>query len=237
MPGNNDAVIKRQPALAEQVADFLVDEIERGAYPPGETLPSESELAKRLEVSRTVIREALARLKHDGFLESRQGSRTKVVPDPLRRVFRLQAPEKDQETWLAHLYELRAIMESEAAALAARRRTARHLSEIKKRLAAFEMAVQSGSDCTRESLAFHKSIIRASGNPHLVRLVDWVDAKIFALRTMDNEEDQRALLERVRREHTALVKAVEDGDSGLARKIALTHVGHAADQHGYNLDF
>jgi len=70
---------KRAPKLSEQVADYLIMEIKRGSFKPGDNLPSEAILAKQLNVSRTVIREAFARLKYDGLLDSKQGSGAKVT--------------------------------------------------------------------------------------------------------------------------------------------------------------
>ena len=85
---SNEPKLKRVPRLSEQVAKFLASEIEKGSFQPGETLPSEAELSSRFEVSRTVIREALARLKYDGLLESRQGSKCKVIGSSTKRAFR-----------------------------------------------------------------------------------------------------------------------------------------------------
>ena len=108
----------RAPKLSNQVASFLMGEIRTGRIKPGDKLPSENKLAETIGVSRTIIREALVRLEHDGLLESRVGSRTKVA-DPIKRTaFRIEDSTKLSETDIKHIYELRAILET-AAALAA----------------------------------------------------------------------------------------------------------------------
>src|SRR5262245_57938021 len=62
------------PRLSDQVAQALLARIESGQLKPGEKLPAEAMLAPEFGVSRTVVREAISRLKHGGLLESRQGS-------------------------------------------------------------------------------------------------------------------------------------------------------------------
>ena len=66
---STDPKLVRPPKLSEQVAQFLADEIAKGSFKAGENLPSEAELASRFKVSRTIIREALARLEFEGVIE------------------------------------------------------------------------------------------------------------------------------------------------------------------------
>ena len=91
--------ILRQPALAEQVAGHLARQVEQGELEPGQPLPSDAKLCYRYEVSRTVVREALARLKYDGLLESKKGGRTRVSTEAQRRAFRLSEPENQDQEW------------------------------------------------------------------------------------------------------------------------------------------
>jgi GntR family transcriptional repressor for pyruvate dehydrogenase complex len=101
MKFSNELTLRREPKLSEQLADFLAEEIANGQIRPGISLPSEAELSYRFNVSRTVIREALARLKNDGFITSRQGSRSKVTKGP-NRSFRVR-PLQPKD--ILHLYE------------------------------------------------------------------------------------------------------------------------------------
>ncbi len=225
--------VNRQPALARQVADILQKEISAGLYAPGDQFPSENALAKRLDVSRTVIREALAHLKYDGILESRQGGRTRVSADLSRSVFRLDENEQEEIVWIGHLYELRLIVESEAAALAAKRATKKEFQKIKKSFHAFEQALEGGEDGYQQSKAFHRSILEASGNPHLSKLVEWIDAKLWA-RPVESMLNQR-VTRSIHREHTTLIQAIKERDTDKARKMAQKHVINAAKRFGIHV--
>ncbi len=228
-------VIKREPALAEQVADILAQAITSGEFAPGAVFPSEAELAKQLDVSRTVVREAMARMKHDGLLETRKGGRTKVSQDTSGLVFRLDADAHQDRAFLDHLYELRAIIEPEAAALAAARATKDTLSLIRKRYEALKKTLESGGEGTDESLAFHKAVIDASGNPHLASLINWVEKKLWSfIRNNDLEHSAKMILE-AQVEHEAIVKAIENRDIGEARRLARKHVSGAARRHGLEI--
>src|SRR5579875_596620 len=66
--------ITTSPALTDRVAHALLEKIDSGAFPPGSRLPSELTLAEEFGVSRTVLREAISRLKYEGVVEGRQGS-------------------------------------------------------------------------------------------------------------------------------------------------------------------
>lgn len=222
--------VNRQPALAGQVADILQKEISASLYAPGDVFPSENELAKRLDVSRTVIREALAHLKYDGILESRQGGRTRVSTDLSQRVFRLDKKGQEEIAWIGHLYELRLIVESEAAALAAKRATKKDFQKIKKSFRAFEEAIESGEDGYQESKEFHRSILEASGNPHLSKLVEWIDVKIRS-RPREAKSNNR-VTQSIHKEHMALIQAIEERAVGKARKTAQKHAINAARRYG-----
>ena len=176
---SENTIIKRRPALAQQVSDHLTRQIKDGALSPGDLLPAETDLAKQLQVSRTVVREALARMKHDGLLESKKGGRTRVARDVSGQVFRLE-PEKD-ESIVANLYEMRFIIEPEAAALAAVRATDQALDKVKKKFERLQEAVDQGRDSTEESWAFHKAVVGpASGNPQLAGFLSWVEKKLWS---------------------------------------------------------
>jgi GntR family transcriptional regulator, transcriptional repressor for pyruvate dehydrogenase complex len=110
----------RAPKLSNQVARFLMDEIHAGRFKPGDKLPAENKLATTMGVSRTIIREALVRLEYDGLLESKGGCRTRIADPIKKRAFRIQDSEKMNKAEIKHIYELRAILEAAAAALAAR---------------------------------------------------------------------------------------------------------------------
>ena len=228
--------VKRHRGLAEQVADLLDAEITNGDFQPDEILPTEAALAQRFDVSRTVVREALARLKHDGILTSRQGGRTRVAKRRTARVFRLDNEPAHDEDWLGHLYELRLILEGESAALAARRCTSKQLADIQHYFNQLACALKNRQEATRESIDLHVAIIKASGNPHLTKLADWIAEKIGSL--VKSEPDRYAeekMKHEVQQEHLEIIQALENRDAALARKLARKHVLNAAQRHGIKI--
>lgn len=227
--------IQRQPALSEQLYEHLSVLIQDGTYQPGEIFPSETELANSMDVSRPVVREALTRMKHDGLLESRKGGRTHVALDISGLSFRIDANAHEEEHYLAYLYEMRAIIEPEAASLAAMRATPQAIGNIKKRFQALEKALKEGKDGTDESLEFHKSVIDASGNPHLAKFINWVGKKVWAfIRSHDLDQNCR-MLTRIQKEHGDIIEAIEKKDSPKARNVSRKHVLNAAKQQGIEI--
>lgn len=229
------SAIKRQPVLAQQVADYLIKEINSGNFKPNETLPPENKLAEMLKVSRTVIREALAKMKHDGLLETVKGGRTKVTSDPSGHVYRLDPQAYEDSDFLVHLYELRTIIESEAAAMAAARASKKALATIKKRFSELETTLKNSGDSTQASLAFHKAIMDASSNSQIANLVIWIDTKIWSFVRSNNLEQDEAMLSEIQHEHQAILKAIEDRNHVKARRLSRQHVIDAARRHGLNI--
>ena len=117
-------------SLTDRVSDALVHLIRGEDFPPGSRLPSEAKMADRFGVSRTVIREAVSRLKSEGLVESRQGSGVFVREENTDAPFRIDPNIMDSAKSLLQVVELRKVLESEIAALAAKRRSAAQLVAI-----------------------------------------------------------------------------------------------------------
>jgi len=225
--------ITRAPKLSDQISDFLIAEIENGTVKPGDLLPSEAELSDQFEVSRTVIREALGRLKYDGLLESSQGSRSKVATDGAKRVFRMNQLEANNLDEIGFLYEFRAILESEAAALAAKRRTDEDLAEMKRLIAVLNQASGERRDGTAENVDFHKQVTDASKNPYLSDFMKFLGKKIRDLVQADRDSSRQiGLPPEVQREHIAIFEAIARKDPEKAREAVKTHLQNAAKRRG-----
>jgi DNA-binding FadR family transcriptional regulator len=162
--------------LTQQVAQELGQRIVRGDYSPGDALPSEVDLAAELEVSRTVVREALKVLGAKGLIRSRP--RVGPVVQPRRSWERL---DSDILAWSLHgeqlkvfldqLTEVRRIVEPDAARLAATRATFEELEHISTTFSAMEAAVANPDAFLEHDLAFHGAIIEAAHNDLLVGLL------------------------------------------------------------------
>ena len=218
------------------MTDFLASEIEKGSYKSGEVLPSEAKLSARFEVSRTVIREALARLKYDGLIESRQGSKCRVVESGTKRVYRLDKLEDRDSNEIGYLYEFRAILESEAAFLAAKRRSKEDIARLDRCVEALDQATQKGLDGTTENVDFHLAVVDASGNPFLSDFMHFLSGKIWDLVQADRDHSkQKGLPPEVQQEHVAISEAISTGNQNKAREAVLTHLKNAAKRRGINI--
>lgn len=228
----------RQPArLPEQVADILAGRIESGELAPGEMLPSEAELARRFGVSRPVIREALSRLKFEGMVDSHQGRGVQVVGPVRHQAFRVAEAQRLSLEDLASLYELRAILESEAAALAALRCSGDQLAALRGNVAEMAEAVANDTDGSQPDAAFHLGIAEGSGNPHLSELMRFLHDRLAAviIRARDNSQRQDGLPALVQTEHEAMLAALEGRDPAKAREAALAHLKNAAKRLGLEI--
>jgi len=217
------------PGVAEQ----LLDKIRADNLAAGARLPSEQAMARHFGVSRTVIREAIARLKVDGLLETRKGSGA-FVRDPGSHRLTDKSDRSIEESIqsLLNLIEVRRVMEAEVAALAALRRTPAHLAEIDYALRHIEEAVAAGADGVEEDARLHLAIAAATGNPHWVRLMEVFAQPIRSaiLVTRANEARRADFARQVRMEHQKIVEAIAAGDPPRARAAAAEHMAQAAQR-------
>ncbi|NMG73615.1 FadR/GntR family transcriptional regulator [Aromatoleum diolicum] len=216
--------------LADRVRTILEQRIKGGEFPPHSHLPSEPVLAERFRVSRTVIREAVSRLKSEGLVETRRGSGTIVLEPNLATPFRIDVDVRDSAAAVLRVIELRRGIEAEMAALAAERRTATQLAQIRKALAAIDHATQAGGDGVAEDLALHTAISQATGNSLYTSLLNFltqfIQAAIRVTRT--NEAQRDDLAQHTRSEHAQLVDAIARKDVAAARAAALEHMENTA---------
>ena len=228
--------LQRAPKLSDQIADFLTAEIKNGRILPGEFLPSEAELSTQFEVSRTVIREALGKLKYYGLLESSQGSKTRVSEAGTQRVFHMDELEPVNLDEVGYLYEFRAILESEASALAAKRHQKEDIDNLKKLIEKLNQAVEQGLDGTDENVAFHKAIVGASKNPFIIEFMRFLSGKIFDLVLSDRKHSKHiGLPPDVQQEHILIFQAIVGGDVDRARNATLKHIKNAAERRGLKI--
>lgn len=217
--------------LADRVAALLAEEIESGRLTEGDKLPTEVELVKQLGVSRTVVREAVSRLRNAGLVEPRQGLGVFVLPRRARPLD-LEAGAADTKSKVLQIVEVRRALEGEAASLAAVRATPDGVEAMRQALAAIDAAVAAGGDGADEDLAFHRSVAESTGNAVMVSTVHYLGEVLRSgIRvTRANEARRGDFLEAVRREHHAILAAIEAGDAKAARTAARRHVKHAASR-------
>ncbi|MDO9277779.1 MAG: FadR/GntR family transcriptional regulator [Polaromonas sp.] len=220
--------VKPNLGLSEQVAQALSAQISAGQPAAGEKLATETVLAQQFGVSRTVVREAVSRLKSLGLLESRQGSGVFVRTagfSPLNFDARLAVSRQA----VIQMVEVRRGLEAEVAALAAERRSAADLLRIRQCMNALAEAVLAGGDGAEEDVNFHRAIADAAQNPFLISTLDYLRQFLRGVTrvTRANEARRSDFARHVKNEHEAITSAIEAADPARARRAAATHMNNA----------
>ena len=229
--------ITRPLRLSEEVSGDLQRRISRGDLKPGDRLPTEKALGEAFGVSRAVVREAIARIKADGLVETRQGSGAFVAVAPKAinlRFWQGTGPGLDE---LRDIFELRAMVEGAVAELAAQRRDDKDLSAMTEHLQAMDDALESGVDGTVADDNFHIALARATHNAYIGRLVEFLGQHFSDSRKLAwyDSSLQLRLPQASQHEHRALLDAIIQGDAEAARRRALEHLRGAAGRLGIPL--
>lgn len=230
MPPAQPTPLLHTDRLSDRLAASLRERIDSGDWPPGHQLPTEQRIMLEYGVSRTVVREAVSRLKSIGLLRLRQGSGMFVaVPGQQARALAFDPAVLTSLPAVLHVVEVRRSLEGEIAALAAERITPAKASAIKSALAAIEAAVAAGEDGVAQDLQFHRAIARATDNPQFERLLDFLEQyQLDAIKlTRANEAAHGEFMRQVRSEHAAIARAVTRGDAAAARRAAVRHMVNA----------
>ena len=134
---------------------------------------------------------------------------------------------------IGFLYEFRAILESEASALAARRRDDENIETLATLIERLNAAVEAGRDGTEENIEFHKAIVNASKNPFIEGFMNFLSVKIYNLVQADRNHSKHPGLPRdVQQEHINIYEAIKNGDPAKARNATLSHLKNAAKRRG-----
>ncbi|MES2256576.1 MAG: FCD domain-containing protein [Pseudomonadota bacterium] len=207
-------------SLLWSVVEEIGLRILNGTYAPSQALPIEPELMAELRISRTVLREAIKTLAGKGLIVSRPKSGTQVRPsrywnllDPV--ILDLYCRVFDYSEFAQNFQKLRAIIEPEAAAMAASQRNERQLRGLDNAFAAMKSAPDI-AEWTSADLAFHEAILEATGNPFMQPLGSLIHAALSTLlfhsaETSANPFDSL-------REHEAVLNAIRRRDAAAARQ-------------------
>jgi DNA-binding FadR family transcriptional regulator len=211
--------------LVATVERELERRIRKGPLKPGDRLPTEQGLIDDLGVSRTVVREAVARLQARGMVEVRHGAGVFVAkPDKSTSVNRVVA-DLSQVATVLDVLEIRLAVEVEAAALAAARRTPSQEMRIREAFQAIGAAIKRGEQATEADFAFHRAIAEATNNRIFVEFLQGLGqrsiprAQVRAARRPD-----AAYLQKVQQEHAAVLEAIAAGAPDKARDAMRRHL-------------
>ncbi|TWT98953.1 GntR family transcriptional regulator [Neorhodopirellula pilleata] len=195
--------------LSEQVYESLVEMIVRGKLEPGQTV-SEVELARLLSVSRTPIHEAVKQLVKDGLVVQAANRRPVVVsfgPEDVRDI-----------------YEMRRILESEAAAKAADRIDRPTIQRLSASLDDFRQSQPTAASISvwvKLDDEFHSAIASAAGSPRLA--ADIVRYRMMN-RVFNRSHTDAGILQQAAQEHQAILDALRERDADAARRAMCEHL-------------
>jgi GntR family transcriptional regulator, transcriptional repressor for pyruvate dehydrogenase complex len=212
-------------SLSGELVARLTDDITSGKIPPGARLPTEQALIAATGVSRTVVREAVAALRADGLVVTRQGVGA-FVPENARRPLRIEFDQLSPLRTVLDVMELRTGIEIEAAGLAAERGSAAQIRRIVDCLEAIDGAIKRNEDAIPQDFALHCSIADATGNPQFRRFLEHLGRFIIPRETIRGGPGipKRAYSETFQHEHREIVQAIRGGAVAPARAAMRRHL-------------
>lgn len=224
----------RPRSLAHGLVELLEAQFRAGQIAPETKLPTESALMQTYGVSRTVVREALSSLQASGWVKTRHGVGSFVQAQSRTPVFALSTQQRDTLHEVIATLELRVAVESEAAALAAQRRTEPQLQALRAALVQFQAALAQGIDSAAQDYAFHLELARATHNPRFVDLLATLGVNGIPRARLSDADvpgtTQRGYLQRVQAEHESIYQAVADQDPEAARAAMRTHLVNSRER-------
>jgi GntR family transcriptional repressor for pyruvate dehydrogenase complex len=211
-------------ALAgERVVLHIERLIESGQLKPGDRLPAERELARRIGVSRPTLRSGLQSLAALGVLESRHGAGTfitagppKLATGPLSLLASLHGFTRDE------MFEVRSALEVSAAGLAAERATGHDLAAMAEEVTGMFAALQEPQAFLVHDVRFHRAVAAASKNAVLAALVEMISALVYERRrlTVELARDLKVSADM----HRRIYRAIRERDGERARREMREHL-------------
>ena len=218
---SSPATVKRE--AAKQAVDRLRDLILQGEFSAGERLPPERLLARELGVSRSTLREAIRALVVMNVLVSRHGDGTYVSslePDLLAEPFELMVSLSDES--LSHLFEVRRVLETACAGLAAERISDEELVQFDRILEHSEAARDDPEELLDRDVELHTAVVRATRNPLLIRIMSGVGA--LALASRRRTISLPGVADRSLADHARIVSALRRRSPETARAAMEAHL-------------
>jgi GntR family transcriptional repressor for pyruvate dehydrogenase complex len=221
-------VVRIQPIRRKSLVDTVVERIRAlitgGQLAPGDRLPTESELIKQLEVSRTVLREAIGRLETMGLVAVR-GSRGMFVGEPggmLSCIKLMRSAIAISPRELVQFTEFRRAIECDAVRVATRRASASDLEELELLCEQIHRSDLPYAQAFVLDLRFHRKLLELTGNELMRNVMDVVQE--FVLARIQEGAPPRRDPATTYHDHRAIVAAVRSGDADAAEAAMRHHL-------------
>jgi GntR family transcriptional regulator, transcriptional repressor for pyruvate dehydrogenase complex len=222
-----------QRGLTHELASRLAADITGGKLAPGSRLPTEQEMIVATGVSRTVVREAVAALRAEGLVVTRQGVGA-FVADNARRPFRIEPDEVRSIREVLEVMELRTGIEIEAAGLAAERGSPADVRGIADAYEAVDQAIERGESGVDQDFAFHCSIAQATGNPKFLRFLEYLGRFIIPRQTINLTSGgikRVTYLKTFQKEHRVILDAIRSKAVTQARAAMRRHLHNSRKRY------
>ncbi|GAB4234574.1 MAG: FadR/GntR family transcriptional regulator [Methyloligellaceae bacterium] len=222
---------RAKPARAlksETVYREVLARIMQGDFPVNSRLPTETALAAEFGASRPVVRQALARLREDGLIETLRGSGSVVCKRPTELIQKFAPLASIGD--IQRCFEFRMGLEGEIAALAAMRRNSDDIANIRRRLEELDNIVETDELGIKVDYAFHAAIARAAHNIYYSSALDSLrEQALFGMNLTRrlSLSRTRTRIKAVQAEHRAIFQAIRDGDPERARQAMRAHIQSA----------
>lgn len=219
--------IEKGPSLSDQVSKKIENAILEGRFPVDSRLPTESELTAMFDVSRTVIREALYKLKASGLIKSKTGSGSFVIPygelELSNAVRRYSALNQTREHLMDYIGFRRMIESESVKNLAAnpQPKVVARLGELIKKMEAFHET--DVNPLWKLDMQFHQTIIERSENRLLSALFKPLMDILYSYESLNNDQVLNDL-ERIHGDHRRIYKAIKKGDPEAATTALEKHI-------------
>jgi DNA-binding FadR family transcriptional regulator len=221
--------------LSRGLFEQLAEQIKSGRLAPGSRLPTEEALTRAARVSRTVVREAVAALRAEGLVITRQGVGAFVSAEPQRAPFRIEPERLESLADILNVMELRLGVEIESAGIAAERASRAQVKAIGAALETIARAAAAGRSAVDEDLAFHRAIAEATGNPEFARFLQFIGRHLIPRRTVTGLPERmggrEAYLALIQEEHRRIYEAIRDGQPGAAREAMRRHLTRSLERY------
>ena len=209
-----------------EVVEQILQLVKDGYLSPGDRLPSERELATRLGVSRSSVREGMTALELLGTIRIKAGAGIFVGSPPNGRLVEQVASLTARDGPL-EILEARLVIEPGVTRLAARRRTDSDLQDMHKQISQMSSELESGQDAWKPDWGFHEAVARAAQNPVLALVNDAIGRRMehplwTLMRHHNFESAERA--HRYLDDHRRILVAIEAGDGGAAFRAMTRHI-------------
>lgn len=225
---------KHSRSLVESVVSTVTQQITSRELGSGDKLPTEQQMMQTLGVSRTVIREAISRLQAAELVETRHGIGTFVLGPKEKNLEPLANPSLMTMYDVLDMLEFRICLETQAAGLAAVKRTEDNIAAIRGILQAFAEQVREGSNAVEADLDFHSQIGKATGNRYFEEFYRFIGQntlpRMRLKTTQYAREAEDVYLMRIHAEHLAVLDAIARQDPESAQAAMRMHLVNSRER-------